>query len=457
MRDRLELLQQLLSDDGSLWIAIDDNESHYLKVLCDEIFGRSNFIANIVWQSKDTPGNNSSGIAETHNHVFAYRKNSSFNPNLLPRSAKQLATYKNSDNDSRGPWLGTPLTRVEHRDRDYYAIKNLAGRDVFPPKGSSWRRPPKKMVELAADNRIWWGKNGDADFPMEKKFISEVKEGVVNQTWWPYQFAGSTRNASAELKGLFEGAKVFETPKPEKLARRVLDLATQKGDLVLDSFLGSGTTAAVAHKMGRRWIGIELGEHCHTHCLPRLQKVADGTDQGGISKSVNWKGGGGFRYYYLAPSLLKEDKHGNWVIDEQYNADMLAAAMAKHEGFKYNPDEVIYWKQGQSTEKDFIFTTTRFVTVETLDKIREEMKPGESLLICCKSFQKACENQYSEITVKKIPGMLLGRCEFGREDYSFNIVAMPVDPDAPDFVPPGPGKETTGKKKKSIMEQEELF
>ena len=204
-------------------------------------------------------------------------------------------------------------------------------------------------------------------------------------------------------------------------------------------------------------MGIELGEHCHTHCLPRLQKVADGTDQGGISKSVKWKGGGGFKYYYLAPSLLKEDKHGNWVIDERYNADMLAAAMAKHEGFKYSPDEEIYWKQGQSTEKDFIFTTTRFVTIETLDKIREEMKPGESLLICCKSFQKACENQYSEITVNKIPGMLLGRCEFGRDDYSFNIVAMPVDPDAPDFVPPGPGKETAGKKKKSTMEQEELF
>ena len=251
IRDRLELLRQLLSDDGSLWIAIDDNESHYLKVLCDEIFGRSNFFANVVWQSKDTPGNNSSGIAETHNHVLAYRKSISFNPNLLPRSAKQLATYKNPDNNPRGPWLGTPLTRVEHRDRDYYAIKNLVGREIFPPKGSSWRRPPKKMAELAADNRIWWGKNGDAEFPMEKKFLSEVKEGVVNQTWWPYQFAGSTRNASAELKGLFEGAKAFETPKPEKLVRRVLDLATQKGDLVLDSFAGSGTTGAVAHKMER--------------------------------------------------------------------------------------------------------------------------------------------------------------------------------------------------------------
>jgi len=267
-----------------------------------------------------------------------------------------------------------------------------------------------------------------------------------------YNMAGDFGNCRLEGGADFRSGK-----KPEKLLQLLLKHFSNEGDYVLDSFLGSGTTTAVAHKMGRRWIGIELGEHCHTHCLPRLQKVADGTDQGGISKSENWKGGSGFKYYYLAPSLLKKDKHGNWVIDERYNADMLAAAMAKHEGFKYSPDEEIYWKQGQSTEKDFIFTTTRFVTVETLDKIREEMKPGESLLICCKSFQKACENQYSEITVKKIPGMLLGRCEFGREDYSFTIVAMPVDPDVPDFVPPGPGKETTGKKKKSAMEQEELF
>ncbi|TVL94910.1 MAG: site-specific DNA-methyltransferase, partial [Candidatus Kuenenia stuttgartiensis] len=257
----------------------------------------------------------------------------------------------------------------------------------------------------------------------------EAKEGVVNQTWWAYDFGGSTRNASAEMKGLFEGRKSFDTPKPEKLIQRIFEIATNPSDWVLDSFLGSGTTAAVAHKMWRRWIGIELGEHCHTHCLPRLRKVVDGTDQGGISKAVNWQGGGGFKYYYLAPSLLKKDKHGNWIIDERYNADMLAAAMTKHEGFRYCPDEHIYWKQGRSTEKDYIFITTQFVTVQSLDKIHEEMKQDESLLICCKSFQEACENRYANITIKKIPKMLLGRCEFGKEDYSLNIVNLPVEAD----------------------------
>ena len=221
------------------------------------------------------------------------------------------------------------------------------------------------------------------------------------------------------------------------LIQRILTHFSNPGDWVLDSFLGSGTTAAVAHKMNRKWIGIELGEHCHTHCLPRMKKVVDGTDQGGISKAVNWQGGGGFKYYYLAPSLLKKDKHGNWIIDERYNANMLAAAMAKHEGFRYCPDEHIYWKQGRSTEKDYIFITTQFVTVQFLDKIHEEMKPDESLLICCKSFQEACENRYANITIKKIPKMLLGRCEFGKEDYSLNIVNMPRDRDEQDFVSVG--------------------
>jgi adenine-specific DNA-methyltransferase len=241
------------------------------------------------------------------------------------------------------------------------------------------------------------------------------------------EHCGTNKTAGDEMQALFADKKAFDYPKPEALIQKLLDLTTNEGDLVLDSFLGSGTTAAVAHKMKRRWIGIELGEHCYTHCLPRLRKVVDGTDQGGISKAVNWEGGGGFKYYYLAPSLLKQDKYGNWIIDERYNADMLAAAMAKHEGFKYSPDEYIYWKQGRSTEKDYIFTTTNFITVEFLDKINEEMQPDESLLICCKSFSKACGNRYPNITVKKIPNLLLGRCEFGREDYSLNIVNMPVE------------------------------
>jgi adenine-specific DNA-methyltransferase len=197
--------------------------------------------------------------------------------------------------------------------------------------------------------------------------------------------------------------------------------------------------------MRRKWIGVELGEHCHTHCLPRLKAVVDGTDQGGISKAVNWKGGGGFKYYYLAPSLLNRDQYGNWVISKEYNPQMLAAAMAKHEGFRYAPDEKCYWKQGRSTEKDFIFTTTNFVTVEFIDAIHEEMLPDESLLICCRSFQEACTDRYPNITVKKIPNMLLGRCEFGKEDYSLNIVNIPLGqgefPVEPDQEPEDPAMD----------------
>lgn len=454
MKPHLELLRALLSDNGSLWISIDDDESHYLKVLCDEIFGRRNFVANVIWQKKYSPQNDAKWLSDSHDHILVYGKNKElWRPNLLPRTDEANKRYKNFDNDPRGLWKSSGLDVKTYSATYDYPIKTPSGRIVTPPKGYCWRVSKERLQELIKDNRIWFGKNGN-NVPSIKRFLAEVQKGMVCKTIWLRNEVGDNQEAKKETKDIND-VEVFATPKPERLIQRILTLASNEGDLVLDSFLGSGTTAVVAHKMGRKWIGIELGEHCHTHCLPRLQKVADGTDQGGISKSVNWKGGGGFRYYYLAPSLLKEDKHGNWVIDERYNADMLAAAMAKHEGFKYNPDEEIYWKQGQSTEKDFIFTTTQFVTIETLDKIREEMKPGESLLICCKSFQKACENQYSEITVKKIPGMLLGRCEFGRDDYSFNIVTMPVDPDAPDFVPPGPGKETTGKK--NAMKQGELF
>ena len=199
--------------------------------------------------------------------------------------------------------------------------------------------------------------------------------------------------------------------------------------------------------MKRKWIGIELGDHCQTHCIPRLQKVCDGTDQGGISKAQNWKGGGGFKYYYLAPSLLKQDSRGNWIISKEYNAAQLAAAMAKHEGFRFMPDETYYWKQGKSTEKDFIFTTTNFVSVEFIDTILGEMKGDESLLICCTSFSKAAD-KYPNITIKKIPKMLLGRCEFGKEDYSLNIVNLPHENDEPDFVPTGPIASNKPKEKK---------
>lgn len=242
---------------------------------------------------------------------------------------------------------------------------------------------------------------------------------LLTNIWLDISWEGIAKEGNVKFK---------KGKKPERLIKRCLELTTDKDDLVLDSFLGSGTTAAVAHKMGRKYIGIELGEQARTHCQPRLKAIVNG-EQSGISSLLTWQGGGGFKFYTLAPSLLKQDKYGNWIISQNYNADMLAAAMAKQEGFKYQPHESIYWKQGQSSEQDFIYTTTQFLTVEALDNIKDEMQPGETLLICCKSFQKECKGKYPGITIKKIPQMLLGRCEFGKEDYSLNIIDLPVEED----------------------------
>ena len=282
MWPRLQLLRELLSDSGAIFATIDDNEGHRMRSLMDEIFGEQNFLATFVWQSKDTPGNNATGIAETHNYVLLYRKSPAYAGSLLERNEAQIATYTNPDNDKRGPWLAAPLTRAEHRDRDYYPLTNKAGRKVYPPKGSSWRRPPDKMKWLEKDNRIWWGKEGDAEFPMEKKFLSEAKAGVVNQTWWPYEFAGSTRNAGAELKEIFDGEKPFETPKPRMLVQRMLEMATDESSIVLDSFAGAGTTAhavlAQNKKDGgnRKFILVEMEEHADKLTAERVRRVIKG-------------------------------------------------------------------------------------------------------------------------------------------------------------------------------------
>ena len=304
MWPRLHLLRELLSDDGVIFISIDDNEQHHLRMMMDEIFGEGNFVANFVWQSKDTPGNNSSGIAVTHNHVVAYRRSSSFAPNLLERSEKQKCNYSNPDNDPRGNWLAAPLTRSEHRDRDVYAIKNDKGRMVRPPEGSSWRRPRRVMEALQEDNRIWWGNRGDADFPMEKKFLSEAKHGVVNQTWWPYQFAGSTRNAGAELKQAFNGQKVFDTPKPLKLLQRLLRMSPDSGALILDSFAGSGTTAHAVLALNkedggnRKFILVESEDYADTITAERVRRVIDGVPKA-RDQSLKEGLGGSFTYCTL--------------------------------------------------------------------------------------------------------------------------------------------------------------
>lgn len=427
MRDRIEALSILLSTDGSIWITIDDNEAHYLKVICDELFGRRNFVASVIWEKADSPRNSARQFSTDHDYVLVYSKNPSWVPLRLPRTEEADSIYSNPDDDVRGPWLpGDPYANKPY-SRGQYTVTGPTGRTFSPPPGRFWRISEEKLKELDAEGRVWWGPKGDAR-PSIKRYLNEVSN-LVARTLWKKDEVGSNRTSKNEMRALFPGESSFGTPKPEKLLERVIQIATAPGDWVLDSFAGSGTTGAVAQKMGRRWIMVELGEHCHTHIIPRMRKVIDGEDPGGITKAVNWQGGGGFHYYRLAPSLLEKDRRGNWIISKEYNPTMLASAMAKHEGFVYNPDEAAYWKQGKSTEKDFIFTTTNFITIEYLDSIHEEMQPDESLLICCKSFQDACQDRYENITVKKIPNMLLGRCEFGREDYSLNV-SMTAEPDS---------------------------
>ena len=424
MRERLVLLRNLLSHDGSIWVSIDDDEQAYLKVLMDEIFGRQNFINNVIWEKKYSPSNDAKWLSDSHDFIMVYAKNKSlWRPNLLPRSDEMNSRYKNPDNDPRGVWKTADFSVRTYNASCDYPITLPSGRVVTPPESRAWVSSKERFEELVADNRIWFGKDGN-NVPAVKKFLSEVKQGMTAMTIWKFTEVGHNQDAKKEVKQ-FNSESVFETPKPERLIERILTLGSSEGDIVLDSFLGSGTTAAVAHKMGRRYIGVELGDHAYTHCFPRLKMVTDGTDQGGISKAKDWKGGGGFKFYELAPSLLKEDKFGNLVINKEYNADMLAAAMAKQEGFTYSPDADTYWKQGYSSETDFIYTTTQFMTAEGLAAIHETMGEDESLLICCTSFQKECRSAFPNITIKKIPQMLLGRCEFGKDDYSLNIIDMP--------------------------------
>ncbi|MUK75530.1 site-specific DNA-methyltransferase [Aliivibrio fischeri] len=304
---RLELLRELLSEDGSIWVSIDDNESHYLKVIMDEVFGRNNFVANNIWQKLYTVKNSAKYLSDMHEHVICYAKSlPKWERNLLPRSDKAKSGYSNPDNDHRGPWTTNAIQARNFYSLGSYTIVGPTGREFIPPAGTFWRISEDSFKKLDEDKRIWWGQKGEST-PRVKKFLSEAKEGVVPATFWSYQDVGSNAEAKAENRALFEGvAEIFTTPKPEKLIQRILTIASNEGDLILDSFLGSGTTAASAHKMKRRYIGIELGTQAQSHCQPRLKKVVDGTDVNGISEAVNWQRGGGFRFYQLGEAVFDE-------------------------------------------------------------------------------------------------------------------------------------------------------
>ncbi|HBG46465.1 MAG TPA: site-specific DNA-methyltransferase [Deltaproteobacteria bacterium] len=325
---RLELLRELLSEEGSIWVSIDDNEGHYLKVIMDEIFGRKNFVANVIWQKKYAKQNDAKWLSISHDHILLFAKDKeSWRPNELQRTESQLKGYSNPDNDPRGPWQSVVYTcaktRAERPNLYYPIIHPKTGKEIFPSETRVWGYEPKKHEEHIKEERIWWGKNFEKDKPRLKSYLKEVGEGIVPDTLWLRADAGDNQDAKREVRAFNEKAS-FDTPKPEKLIQRILQLASNSGDLLLDSFLGSGTAAAVAHKMGRRYIGIEMGDHAITHCAPRLKKVIEG-EQGGISQAVNWQGGGGFRFYKLGEPVF--DENG------QINPKVRFKALAAHVWF----------------------------------------------------------------------------------------------------------------------------
>lgn len=332
MVPRLTLLRDFLSEDGSIWISIDDDEGHYLKVLCDEIFGRANFINTVVWEKKYSPSNDAKWLSDSHDFILVYAKcKDVWRPKLLQRTSEMNSRYKNPDDDVRGPWKPGDISVKTYNPNADYPITTPSGRVVNPPAGTCWRFSKEKFAELLADNRIWFGKEGN-NVPAVKRFLNEVKDGMTAMTIWKYSEVGHNQDAKKEVKA-FNAENVFATPKPERLMERIMSIASNPGDIVMDSFLGSGTTAAVAHKMGRQYIGIEMGDHAVTHCVPRLEKVIEG-EQGGISKSVGWQGGGGFRFYRLGETVF--DEYG------EINPDISFDALASHIWFTetYQPRQL---------------------------------------------------------------------------------------------------------------------
>ncbi|WP_064213980.1 site-specific DNA-methyltransferase [Anoxybacillus flavithermus] len=469
MKHRLEILAKLLHNDGLLAVQIDDNEFARLYLLMSEIFGEKN-LKTVVVKMSEASGvkmgsvKSSGSIPKLKEYIILAKKNGvkNLNVELIPKSEWDNEYNLFLDNFSREDRaiIDEISNKEEKSDDDIRTIDEICSKIQLisvSEKIKSLGIKQNEQMKWKFDNawRIVRTAASKSVFLLteeKKKYINQtifsvlsVRDKVLYLVKSDYQptskqprvqllFADSNlmihpgdlwtdiKTTGLEAEG---GVSFKNGKKPESLIKRIIGMSTNEGDWVLDSFAGSGTTGAVAHKMGRRWIMIELGEHCHTHIIPRMKRVIDGTDQGGISKAVNWQGGGGFRYYKLAPSLLKKDKFGNWIINPEYNAEMLAEAMCKHEGFTYNPDPHVFWKQGQSTENDFIYTTTQLVTQQMVAGIVEQMKENETLLICCKAYNVNVD-EFPQITIKKIPQAILNKCEFGRDDYSLNVNNLPM-------------------------------
>lgn len=430
MRDRLELLRRLLTGSGTLWLHLDDGQVHRARCVLDELFGVDNYLGTVIWEKSDSPRMDAEFFSSRHDYLLVYaRERSSATFNRLDVALP--AHYDRADETGR-PYYLKPLRAMggqgetrSARPTLYFALEAPDGSQVFPKlqdgSDGAWRWRPEKCRE--EKDRIEWVSGRNGWVPYYRVYGDNLK-GRPPETIWPHQEVGSNRTSKAEVKAMLPDVVPFKTPKPERLMQRVIEVASGSGDLVLDSFAGSGTTGAVAHKMGRRWIMVELEDTCHTHIIPRLRKVIDGADPGGVTEAVDWKGGGGFRYFRLAPSLLEKDSYGNWVINQKFNAAMLAEAVCKLEGFVYAPSDEVYWQQGHSTETDFIYVTTQTLTHEMLAQLSEEVGEERSLLICCSAFRSVAD-AFPNLTLKKIPKAVLRKCEWGHDDYSLEIENLP--------------------------------
>ncbi|WP_111859473.1 site-specific DNA-methyltransferase [Acinetobacter sp. CFCC 10889] len=424
MRDRLEILKSLLAEDGSIWISLDNNEVHYLKVLCDEIFGRANYLGDLIWKKRKGGGNDSQFFAVDHDYILAYLKNNDKKLHTkkwrVPQTEEYLKRYKETDENGERYYWDT-LARN--------GLKNPIPIELEAPDGSKVIFNSQKGLDTIEKGlktghiKFTHTKNGWTLHHRVYMPEGQVLRSILDQV-------GTNKDSSDEMEQIFGNKKAFDYPKPESLIESILNLATNSEDLVLDSFAGSGTTGAVAHKMGRRWIMVELGEHCHTHVIPRLQKVIDGEDKGGVTESTSWQGGGGFRYYKLAPSLMKKDQWDNWVINPEYNQEMLVEAMCKLEGYTYTPSETEYWNHGKGSETDFIYVTTQTLTDQQLQAISEEVGEGRTLLIIASAWRCKNIDRFINLTLKKIPNSIIKACEWGHDDYSLNVQNLPMsEPD----------------------------
>jgi len=427
MRDRIVLLRSLLADNGVLWVHCDDNEKAYLKVAMDEIFGRDNFLTTFIWQKVDSPSENKKPFYSDHDYILCYAKDANRVVLKQKPDLSILDAYRKPDESSDRPYRDRLLKKNgknslrKDRPSMYFPIAGPDGMEVYPVhddgKEARWAYGLDSIQRMIKNNELVWKNRSGNWVPYTREYAPENPTKPYPTIWNDVQ---TTRQSKAHLKLISPDVSLFDTPKPEPLIERILQISTDPGDLVLDSFGGSGTTGAVAHKMGRRWIMVELGEHCHSHIIPRLQKVIDGEDQGGISKSVNWQGGGGFRYYKLAPSLIVKDKFGLEVINKDYNPEMLTEAVCKLEGFTYSPSEVDWWDHGYSTETDHIYVTTQSLSLDKLEALSEEVGSDRTLLVMCGAFR--CEaGRFANLTLKKLPKAILAKCEWGRDNYSLNV------------------------------------